>query len=97
VKGRKERRLAWALADVTPGQDPDNPVWSIGRGVMRDTVIEALGIALCVDGGLAGYRASAMRLLRGLKAARALDAAGEDALQQAAQEKLAELAAEGLN
>ncbi len=64
---------------------------------MRDTVIEALGIALCVDGGLAGYRASAMRLLRGLKAARALDAAGEDALQQAAQEKLAELAAEGLN
>jgi hypothetical protein len=38
-----------------------------------------------------------MRLLRGLKAARALDAAGEDALQQAAQEKLAELAAEGLN
>jgi hypothetical protein len=58
---------------------------------MRDTVIEALGIALCVDGGLAGYRSSAARLLRGLKAARALDAAGEDALREAAQEKLTEL------
>ena len=84
-----ERRMEWALS--TPdATDPDRPLYRVS-GNTRRLIIEALEHCL-VAGALEGRRYALARTCRSLKMAEALDAAGDLQIQQAAAERLQELA-----
>ena len=93
MRGRSERRLEWGLATPTAA-DPDRPLRRV-TGSTRALIIEALEHCL-IAGALEGRRYALARTCRSLKLAEALDVAGESALQEAAQARLDELAADAL-
>lgn len=92
--GRKsDNRRDWCLAEVDLNGD-DRPITKLTPAV-RAVLIQSLETSIACSGHQFGLL-SAGRVLRGLRKAELLEIVQEDALREAAREKLAELAADAL-